>query len=104
MRLFQPPLRARTAGLAFVWFSLSFGWYGLMLWLPEYFTRLTPDSSAEGIGTRNVGGTGGEVYGDGGGGGGGGGGGVVGPDRRVYTENMLVAWWGCVQVEFRCDP
>jgi len=83
-RLFQPPLLARTAGLAFVWFSLSFGWYGLMLWLPEYFTRLAPSPpAAEGdAGTGTYGGDGGD----------GGVLGVGGPDRRVYTENLLVAW------------
>lgn len=75
MRLYQPPLLTRTAGLAFVWFSLSFGWYGLMLWLPEYFTRLTPSSSS----SASAGDVAGEA-------------GVGVPDRRVYTENVLVAW------------
>ena len=30
---------ARFPALAAIWFALSFGWYGTMLWLPEAFAR-----------------------------------------------------------------
>ena len=35
--LCAPPLRSRAAAIGFVWFSLSWGWYGMMLWLPRVF-------------------------------------------------------------------
>ena len=38
-RVTRKPLRGRAASLGFVWFALSFGWYGLMLWFPEFFSR-----------------------------------------------------------------
>ena len=38
-RVTKKPLRGRAASLGFVWFALSFGWYGLMLWFPEFFSR-----------------------------------------------------------------
>ena len=79
--LWKSPLLTRTAGLAFVWFSLSFGWYGLMLWLPEYFARLTPSSPDPGSGGHGAGhGSGGD------------GGGITGQDSRMYSENLMVAW------------
>ena len=38
-RVTRKPLRGRAASLGFVWFALSFGWYGLMLWFPEFASR-----------------------------------------------------------------
>ena len=38
--LCAPPLGSRAASIGFVWFSLSWGWYGVMLWLPEYFSNM----------------------------------------------------------------
>ena len=60
-RLARAPLRGRAASLGFVWFALSFGWYGLMLWFPEFFSR------------RSAGGEEGAPSGD------------------VYAENLMVA-------------
>ncbi|KNC48400.1 major facilitator superfamily transporter [Thecamonas trahens ATCC 50062] len=36
-RLLDPALRRTTISLAIVWFGLSFGWYGLILWIPTLF-------------------------------------------------------------------
>jgi MFS family permease len=47
-----------------VWFSLSWGWYGMMLWLPEFFARLNNDDDGEGGASSS----------------------------NVYAENMAVAW------------
>lgn len=35
--LFQPPLRRNSLLLCGIWASLSFGFYGFTLWLPEFF-------------------------------------------------------------------
>jgi len=35
--LFAPPLRRTTVAVMFVWCAISFGWYGTVLWFPEYF-------------------------------------------------------------------
>ena len=35
--LFNPSLRRTTISLIVVWFGLSFGWYGLILWIPTLF-------------------------------------------------------------------
>jgi len=37
--LFRENLRRSTIGLIIVWFTLSFGFYGLTLWMPEFFLR-----------------------------------------------------------------
>ena len=44
--LFAPTLRRRAAPLAFVWFALSFGWYGVALWLPTFFAYSAGDGGA----------------------------------------------------------
>lgn len=62
--LCAPPLRSRAAAIGFVWFSLSWGWYGMMLWLPEFFARLNNDDDGEGGASSS----------------------------NVYAENMAVAW------------
>jgi MFS family permease len=59
-----PARRARFLALAATWFALSFGWYGTMLWLPEYFARSSADVSHES--RERV-------------------------TKRVYVENLLVA-------------
>ena len=63
--LCAPPLRSRAAAIGFVWFSLSWGWYGMMLWLPESFARLNNDDEDEGGSSSS---------------------------SNVYAENMAVAW------------
>jgi len=35
--LFQDKFRRSTIGLIIVWFTLSFGYYGLTLWMPDFF-------------------------------------------------------------------
>ena len=35
--LFSPPLRKISLPLCLVWFGISLGWYGTVLWFPEYF-------------------------------------------------------------------
>lgn len=64
--LCAPPLGSRAASIGFVWFSLSWGWYGVMLWLPEYFARLADTS--DGASTNEP------------------------PSTNVYAENAAVAW------------
>ena len=59
-----PARRARFLALAATWFALSFGWYGTILWLPEYFARSSADVSHES--RERV-------------------------TKRVYVENLLVA-------------
>ena len=54
---------ARFPALAAIWFALSFGWYGTMLWLPEAFARGASSSFSKN----------GRV------------------SQRVYLENLLVA-------------
>jgi MFS family permease len=45
----DPTLSRRTLLVGAVWFFVSFGWYGLMLWLPEYFDRrLSADDDDDG--------------------------------------------------------
>lgn len=35
--LFHPSLKRTTVLLTVSWFTLSFGWYGLILWIPTLF-------------------------------------------------------------------
>lgn len=44
--LFAPPLRRSTALLSVIWFALSFGWYGLILWVPTLFCEAKVDLDA----------------------------------------------------------
>lgn len=65
--LCEPSLRSRAASVGFVWFSLSWGWYGVMLWLPEYFARLADADGSSTTNERHV-------------------------STNVYAENAAVAW------------
>ena len=38
--MWRPPLLRGSALLFTVWFCLSFGWYGLVLWVPELFRKV----------------------------------------------------------------
>ena len=40
LALFSPSVRRSTLSLALVWFMLSFGWYGLVLWVPKIIDSL----------------------------------------------------------------
>lgn len=42
----SPPLRATTLRLCFVWFGISFGWYGTVLWFPSYFKERNATANA----------------------------------------------------------
>ena len=57
---------ARFPALAAIWFALSFGWYGTMLWLPEAFARDASSSFRDSDASGRV-------------------------SQRVYLENLLVA-------------
>jgi hypothetical protein len=35
----SPPLRATTLPMCAVWFGISWGWYGTVLWFPVYFAQ-----------------------------------------------------------------
>lgn len=39
--LFKPPLTVRIFLVSFIMFALCFGYYGLWMWLPELFKRMT---------------------------------------------------------------
>jgi putative MFS transporter len=41
--LFLPSLRRTTTLLGVAWFGLSFGWYGLNVWLPTLFAKMDID-------------------------------------------------------------
>ena len=58
---------ARFPAIAAIWFALSFGWYGTMLWLPEAFAR---DKSSSSFRDSDANGR---------------------VSQRVYLENLLVA-------------
>eukprot|EP00122_Pirum_gemmata_P002534 Pgem_evm1s2283 len=44
VELFQGPVLMRTILLTCAWFGLSFGTYGMAMWLPSYFERRFSDS------------------------------------------------------------
>lgn len=44
--LLTPPLRSTTLGTCVVWFGLSFGWYGTVLWFPEFFKERAETAAA----------------------------------------------------------
>lgn len=50
LRLFEGQLRWTTLVLLFVWFTLSFGYYGLWMWFPEIFQRIQHGGSSCGGG------------------------------------------------------
>ena len=43
LRMFQPRNIRTTFLLSFVWFTLSFGWYGLIMWLPVLYKQVGLD-------------------------------------------------------------
>ncbi len=43
----SPPLRATSLTMCAVWASISFGWYGTVLWFPEYFARRGAPAAAD---------------------------------------------------------
>lgn len=51
-------LRGRTVGTIIVWFCVSFGWYGLILWLPKlfktYHVHLNPYTSSLLVAAANI--------------------------------------------------
>jgi MFS family permease len=44
--LLAPPLRRSSLLLGAIWFALSFGWYGLILWVPTLFCEAKVDLDA----------------------------------------------------------
>ncbi|KAF4074400.1 hypothetical protein AMELA_G00238990 [Ameiurus melas] len=46
MKCFNYPLRDNTIKLAIVWFTLSFGYYGLSVWFPDVIKHLQADEYA----------------------------------------------------------
>lgn len=39
-KLFHPRIRRTSVLLMISWFTLSFGWYGLILWIPSLFNKV----------------------------------------------------------------
>ena len=46
MVMFEPQNRRVSIILSYVWFALSFGWYGLILWIPTLFCNANVDLDA----------------------------------------------------------
>ncbi|KAK6305150.1 hypothetical protein J4Q44_G00239300 [Coregonus suidteri] len=53
MRCFNYPVRDNTIKLAIVWFTLSFGYYGLSVWFPDVIHHLQSDEYASRVKTHN---------------------------------------------------
>ncbi|KAK6316127.1 hypothetical protein J4Q44_G00136510 [Coregonus suidteri] len=53
MRCFNYPVKDNTIKLAFVWFTLSFGYYGLSVWFPDVIHHLQSDEYASRVKTHN---------------------------------------------------
>ncbi|XP_056146912.1 synaptic vesicle glycoprotein 2C-like [Lampris incognitus] len=53
MRCFQYPVKDNTTKLAAVWFTLSFGYYGLSVWFPDVIKHLQADEYASRVKTHN---------------------------------------------------
>ncbi|XP_064799041.1 synaptic vesicle glycoprotein 2C-like isoform X1 [Oncorhynchus masou masou] len=53
MSCFNYPVRDSTIKLAFVWFTLSFGYYGLSVWFPDVIHHLQSDEYASRVKTHN---------------------------------------------------
>ena len=49
VEVFSEPHSASSVKLAIVWFGLSFGYYGITLWIPETFQRTKADGDDEGL-------------------------------------------------------
>uniref|UniRef100_A0A8C9SQU7 Synaptic vesicle glycoprotein 2Ca n=1 Tax=Scleropages formosus TaxID=113540 RepID=A0A8C9SQU7_SCLFO len=53
MRCFNYPVKDNTVKLAVVWFTLSFGFYGLSVWFPDVIKHLQADEYASRVKTHN---------------------------------------------------
>ncbi|CAL8282169.1 unnamed protein product [Gadus morhua 'NCC'] len=53
MRCFSYPVRDNTVKLAVVWFTLSFGYYGLSVWFPDVIKHLQADEYASRVKIHN---------------------------------------------------
>ncbi|XP_070991020.1 synaptic vesicle glycoprotein 2C-like [Oncorhynchus clarkii lewisi] len=53
MKCFNYPVRDNTIKLAIVWFTLSFGYYGLSVWFPDVIHHLQSDEYASRVQTHN---------------------------------------------------
>ncbi|XP_038827022.1 synaptic vesicle glycoprotein 2C-like isoform X2 [Salvelinus namaycush] len=53
MSCFNYPVKDNTIKLAFVWFTLSFGYYGLSVWFPDVIHHLQSDEYASRVKTHN---------------------------------------------------
>ncbi|XP_035245735.1 synaptic vesicle glycoprotein 2C-like [Anguilla anguilla] len=53
LRCFNYPVRDNTIKLAIVWFSLSFGYYGLSVWFPDVIKHLQEDEYASRVKMHN---------------------------------------------------
>ncbi|KAJ7988556.1 hypothetical protein DPEC_G00324790 [Dallia pectoralis] len=53
MRCFQYPVKDNTIKLAVVWFTLSFGYYGLSVWFPDVIHHLQSDEYASRVKIHN---------------------------------------------------
>ncbi|XP_060932756.1 synaptic vesicle glycoprotein 2C-like isoform X1 [Limanda limanda] len=53
MRCFDYPVRDNTIKLAAVWFTLSFGYYGLSVWFPDVIKHLQADEYASRVKVHN---------------------------------------------------
>uniref|UniRef100_A0A8C8ETK1 Major facilitator superfamily (MFS) profile domain-containing protein n=1 Tax=Oncorhynchus tshawytscha TaxID=74940 RepID=A0A8C8ETK1_ONCTS len=53
MKCFNYPVRDNTIKLAIVWFTLSFGYYGLSVWFPDVIHHLQSDEYASRVKTHN---------------------------------------------------
>uniref|UniRef100_A0A668ANV8 Synaptic vesicle glycoprotein 2Ca n=1 Tax=Myripristis murdjan TaxID=586833 RepID=A0A668ANV8_9TELE len=53
MKCFNYPMRENMTRLAIVWFTLSFGYYGLSVWFPDVIKHLQADEYASKVKTHN---------------------------------------------------
>ncbi|XP_040011609.1 synaptic vesicle glycoprotein 2Ca isoform X1 [Xiphias gladius] len=53
MKCFNYPMRENMMRLAIVWFTLSFGYYGLSVWFPDVIKHLQADEYASKVKTHN---------------------------------------------------
>uniref|UniRef100_H3DB15 Synaptic vesicle glycoprotein 2C n=1 Tax=Tetraodon nigroviridis TaxID=99883 RepID=H3DB15_TETNG len=53
MKCFSPPMKDNTVKLAAVWFTLSFGFYGLSVWFPDVIKHLQADEYASRVKIHN---------------------------------------------------
>lgn len=53
LKCFDPPVKENTIKLAAVWFTLSFGYYGLSVWFPDVIKHLQADEYASRVKIHN---------------------------------------------------